>query len=134
MPLRSKLSEVAANIEVDAATALLHGGVLRIYGGTQPRDADTPVGDQPLLAELTFGFPAFTVAVGGEAIATDLQPELSAKATGIATWFRASTRYGVPVLDGSVGLTRCNLNLSNTQITEGSSVHIDTLTFTTSKG
>ena len=134
MPLRSKLSDVAANIEVDAATALLMGGVLRIYGGEQPRDADTPVDDQPLLAELSFGFPAFDPAVRGEAKATEITPELNAKATGIATWFRASTRYGVPVLDGSVGVTRCNLNLTNTQITEGSSVHIDTLTFTTSKG
>ena len=46
-----KLSNAAVNAEADALSVLLDNGYLRIYDGTQPANADTPISTQTLLAE-----------------------------------------------------------------------------------
>jgi hypothetical protein len=135
MALNPKLSNVAANAEADAVCALANNGFLRIYDQTQPVTADTAVGAQVLLAELTFGATAFGAASSGVATANAIAQDASANATGTATWFRVLKTDGTTVLfDGSVGTSGANLNLNSVAITTGAAVQVTALTFTAQKG
>src|SRR5687767_778206 len=120
-----KLTNLAANTKADALAALADGGVLRIYDGTQPADGDTAIGAQNLLAELTLDTPAFGAAVAGVATAEPITGDASADATGTATWFRLFKADGTTkILDGSVGTSGCDLNLSSVSITAGGAVDV----------
>jgi hypothetical protein len=135
MALNPKLSNVAANAEADAVCALANNGFLRIYDGTQATSADTALGAQVLLAELTFGATAFGAASAGVATANAITQDSSANATGTATWFRVLKSDGTTVLfDGSVGTSAANLNLNSVAISSGAAVQVTALTFTAQKG
>jgi hypothetical protein len=135
MALNPKLSNVAANAEADAVCALANSGFLRIYDGTQATSADTAVGAQVLLAELTFGSPAFGAASAGVATANAITQDSSANASGTATWFRVVKSDTTTVLfDGSVGTSAANLNLNSVAISSGAAVQVTALTFTAQKG
>jgi hypothetical protein len=135
MALNPKLSNVAANAEADAVCALANNGFLRIYDQTQAVTADTAVGAQVLLAELTFGATAFGAASAGVATANAIGQDASANATGTATWFRVLKSDGTTVLfDGSVGTSGANLNLNSVAISSGAAVQVTALTFTAQKG
>jgi len=135
MALNPKLSNVAANAEADAVCALANNGFLRIYDGTQAATADTAVGAQVLLAELTFGATAFGAASAGVATANAITQDSSANATGTASWFRVLKTDGTTVLfDGSVGTSGANLNLNSVAISVGAAVQVTALTFTAQKG
>ncbi len=135
MALNPKLSNVAANAEADAVCALANNGFLRIYDGTQAVNADTAVGAQVLLAELTFGATAFGAASSGVATANAITQDSSANATGTASWFRVLKTDGTTVLfDGSVGTSGANLNLNSVAISAGAAVQVTALTFTAQKG
>lgn len=135
MALNPKLSNVGANAEADAVCALANSGKLRIYDGTQAATADTAIGAQVLLAELTFGNPAFGAAVAGVATANAITQDASADNTGTATWFRVLQSNGTTVLfDGSAGTSGANLNLNSVAISAGAAVQVTALTFTAQKG
>ena len=115
--------------------ALANNGFLRIYDGTQAATADTAVGAQVLLAELTFGATAFGAASAGVATANAITQDSSANATGTASWFRVLQSNGTTVLfDGSVGTSGANLNLNSVAISSGAAVQVTALTFTAQKG
>jgi hypothetical protein len=116
MALNPHLSAAATNIAVDALAAMLDGGVVRLYDGTQPVTADTAVTTQTLLAECTFADPAFPAAVAGVATANALTDDDDAAASGEATWCRALTSGNAPVFDGSVGTSDADCVLSSTSI------------------
>lgn len=134
MALNFKLTNLAANTAVDEVTALLNSGFLRIYSGSQPATADTAIGSQTLLAELTFGNPAFGAASGGVATANAVTQDSAANATGAASWFRAFKSDGTPVFDGSVGTASANLIVNTTSIVTGVPVSVSSLTYTQGKG
>jgi len=142
MALTPKLSNVAANAEVDALTALLNGGYLEIYAGTQPTDADTAISGQTNLATLTFGTPAFGAGVAGVATANAIGADTDANATATATWYRLFQSGHTPgsgdealkrVADGSIGTSSANLNLNSTAIQIHATVAVDSFTLTASK-
>lgn len=134
MALNLKLSNAAANAAVDALTALLNTGYLRIYSGSQPTDANTAIGAQVLLAELTFGATAFGSAVAGVATANSITPDSSANATGTAAWARLFKSDGTTVVcDCSVGTASSNLVLNTTAVVSGVAVSCSSLTFTLPK-
>jgi len=134
MALNLKLSNAAANAAVDALTALLNSGYIRIYSGSQPTDANTAIGAQVLLAELTFGATAFGAAVAGVATANAITQDSSANATGTAAWARFFKTDGTTVVcDGSVGTASSNLILNTTSIVSGVPVSCSALTFTLPK-
>jgi hypothetical protein len=134
MALNPKLAEAAANAEADAVCALLNGGKLQIYDGTQPATADDAVGAQVLLAELTFGSPAFASASGGVAAANAIAPDTDANATGAASWFRCLKSDLTKVWDGTVGATSgFNLNLNSTAIQIHAAVTVTAFSFTAPK-
>jgi hypothetical protein len=135
MPLNPKLSNVGANAEADAVCVLANSGFLRLYDGTQATSADTALGAQVLLAELTFGNPAFGAASAGVATANAITQDSSANASGTCTWFRVVKSDTTTVLfDGSVGTSGANLNLNSVAISSGAAVQVTSLTFTAQKG
>jgi hypothetical protein len=124
------LSTAAANAAADAVTALLDGGTLKIYAGTQPATANTAISTQTLLATCTFANPAFGAASGGIATANSITADSDCAASGTATWFRALTSGGAAVLDGSCGASDADCLLSSTTIVQHSSVTITAMTIT----
>lgn len=124
------LSDTAANAAVNAVTALLNSGTMHIYNGTQPANANTAVTSQTLLVTVTFGATAFAAAAGGVALANSITSG-TAVASGTATWFRCFESNGTTVvLDGSVGTSGCDLNLTTTTISSGGTVGITSFTLT----
>ncbi len=134
MALNQKLSNAAANAAADAVCSLADSGKLRIFDGTQAANADTAVGAQVLLAELTLNSTAFGAASAGVATANAITSDTSANATGTASWFRVVKSDGTTVLfDGSVGTSGCNLNLASTSIVAAATVAVASLTYGQSK-
>ena len=114
-------------------TVLLNSGKLRIYDGTQATDADTALGAQVMLAELTFNATAFGAAAAGVATANAIT-SATAAASGTATWFRALQLNGTTVIfDGSVGTATANLILNSVAISSGAAVSVTSLSYTQSK-
>lgn len=138
MALTAKRSAAATKAAVEAMGALLNTGYLRIYdstGGTgQPATADTAIGSQVLLAELSFAATAFGTATAGVITANAITADSDANATGTATWFRCLKSGGVDVTDnvydGSVGTTGCDLNLNTVSIVLHAAVSVTALTLT----
>ena len=132
MTLNTQLANATVNGQADNLSARLNSGYLRIYNGTQPATADTSIGAQVLLAELTFSATAAPAAVNGLITFNALTADSSANATGTPTWFRAVQSNGTTVvMDGSVGASGCNLNLSGLtggQIIIGGTVSISSFT------
>lgn len=129
MALTPRLSIAAANAEADAVCALLDGGSVRVYDGSQPATADTALTTQVLLVSCAFGAPAFGPAGGGVAEASPLA-DGTAVATGTASWFRAVTSGGAAVFDGAVGTSGANLNLPSVALGPGVVVSIDSFVYT----
>lgn len=130
-----KLTNLGANTAVDALAALANSGKLRIYSGSQPTDADTALGAQVLLAELTMNATAFGASSAGVATANAITADSSADATGTAAWFRLLKSDGTTkLLDGTVGTSGCDLNINSTSIQAGAQVSVTSFTITLSKG
>lgn len=135
MPTNPKLSNAAANAEVDALATLLNTGYLRIYDGTQPATADTAIGAQVLLAELRWNATAFGAGALGVATANAITADATANNTGTATWFRALKSDGTTVvMDGSVGTATSDLILNSVAIQSGAEVSVTAFTLTAQKG
>ncbi len=87
----------------DAGSAV----IITIYNDTQPTDADTAIGAQTLLATLTCSATMGVVtdgAPGGLLTLNAITSDVSADATGTASWFRMLTQgAGTTICDGSVG-------------------------------
>ena len=129
MPLNTQLANVTVNGQADNLSARLNGGLLRIYDGVQPATADTALGTQVLLAELTFNATAAPAAAGGLLTFNAITADASANATGTASWFRATNTAGtVVVLDGSVGTATSNLILNSVSIVLGGNVAVSSFT------
>lgn len=121
---------------LDEITALIDGGpaagLIRIYSGTRPTNADTALSGNTLLAELTFSDPSFPAATGtpGTLTASAITDDTSADATGTATFFRAVDSTGAAVMDGDVGTSGSDLNLNVVAITTGINVSITSFVIT----
>lgn len=131
MSLNPKLAVARRNEALDALLNNANSGFLRIYDGAQPTDADTAIGAQALLAELTMNATAFAAASGGAASANAITQDASANASGTATWFRLVESGGSNVvMDGSVGTSGANLNLNSVAISSGAAVSVTSFTVT----
>jgi hypothetical protein len=114
-------------------TAAGSSALLRIYDGTRPATAGTAT---TLLAELTCN-----ATFAGAASGTDGNPvtltlnsitqDSSANATGTATWFRIVKSDGTTfVMDGSVGTSGSDLNLTTTSIVSAQPVSVSSFVIT----
>lgn len=128
-------SDTFAKAAVDAGCALANSGKLRIYSGTQPTDANTAIGSQTLLGEFTMNATAFGASVASgtapNRVATATAGSISditAVATGTATWFRLFKSDGTTVLmDGSVGTSGADCNLTDVTITTGETMRVSSM-------
>lgn len=128
------ISNAAASAGLDAVTALLNGGSLRIYAGTKPAGPDTALGGATLLATLTLSATAFGSASNGVASANSITAG-TAGATGTAAFYRAFASNGsTAVCDGEVGTSGSDLNLSTTSIVSGAEVSVSSWQLTLPKG
>jgi len=130
MALNPKTSVASRNLALNAAFDVLNGGgFLRIYDGTQPTDADTALGSQVKLAELTLSSTAFAAASAGSKAAASITSDSSADATGTASWATLVKSDGTTrVMDMSVGTSGANLNLNSVAISSGAAVAVTSLT------
>lgn len=116
---------------LDNVNTLLNAGVgpalIRIYDGTRPATGGAATN---LLAELTCTDPAAPAASGGVLTFSAITQDSSANATGTATWFRMVDSAGTFVLDGNVGTSGSDLNLTSTSIVATESVSISSATIT----
>ena len=127
------LAYVAAlrNARLDAITTKIDAGagagLLRIYDGSRPATGGTAT---TLLAELTFSDPSFAAASGGVLTASAITQDSSANATGTATWFRVVDSAATFVMDGNVGTSGSDLNLTSTSITATQPVSVTSFVIT----
>lgn len=101
--------------------------LIRIYDGTRPATGGTAT---TLLAELTCSDPAAAAASGGVLTFSAITQDSSANATGTATWFRIVDSAAAFVLDGSVGTSGSDLNLTTVSIVATQPVSISSATIT----
>lgn len=105
-----------------------NAALLRIYDGSRPATGGTAT---TLLAELTCGTPFAAAAVNGVLTLGAITQDSSANATGTATWFRIVQSDGTTfVLDGNVGTSGSDLNLTTTSIVATQPVSISSFVIT----
>jgi len=103
-------------------------GLLRIYDGSQPANADTALDGQNQLAELALSATAMDAAADGEIDAASISDDEDADDTGTATWASLTTSAGVRVIDLSVGTSDADLVLNSVAIAAGATVSVTSLT------
>ena len=138
MALQFRITNAVAKAMADAFTTATDAGtaaLLRIYDSTIPTDADTAVGAQVLLAELTFSATSFGAATdgnpGGLITANAITSDASANATGTASWFHILTQSGgTSIAMGSVGTATTDLVMNTVAFTSGSAVAVTAFTVT----
>ena len=116
--------DASAIAAVNAFTALLNSGFIRIYTGAQPALNGAVTGT--LLVTMTFSATAFptSVAAGGTVTATaNAITSGSAGNTGTAGYMALVKSDGTTVVaTGTVGLSGADLNLNTLSITSGNNV------------
>lgn len=119
------------NARLDAITTKIDAGagagLLRIYDGTRPATGGAAT---TLLAELTFSDPSSAAAASGVLTASSITQDSSANATGTATWFRVVDSTAAFVMDGNVGTSGSDLNLTTTSITATQPVSVTSFVIT----
>jgi hypothetical protein len=117
------------NAMLDAITARAGASaLLRIYNGTRPATGGTAT---TLLAELTCNATFAPASSGGVLTLNAITQDASANATGTATWFRIVKSDGTTfVLDGNVGTSGSDLNLTTTSIVATQPVSISSCVIT----
>ena len=117
------------NAMLDAITTRAGASaLLRIYDGTRPATGGTAT---TLLAELTCSATFAPAASGGVLTLNAITQDSSANATGTATWFRIVQSNGTSfVMDGNVGTSGSDLNLTSTSITTGQPVSVTSFVIT----
>lgn len=116
------LDQILAALDAGAGAALI-----RIYDGSRPATGGAAT---TLLAELTCTDPAAAAAAAGVLTFSSITADSSANATGTATWFRMVDSAGTFVLDGAVGTSGSDLNLTTTSIVATQPVSITSATIT----
>lgn len=102
--------------------------LLRIYDGARPATGGTAT---TLLAELTCNTTFAPAAVNGVLTLNAITADSSANATGTATWFRIVQSDGSTfVMDGDVGTSGSDLNLTSTSIVATQSVSVSSFVIT----
>lgn len=105
MAKNTRLTDLAVNAEADAFGALMNGGFIDIYDGTQPTSSDDAINGQRLGVTLTFGNPAFIPAIGGILSANPINSGVIVNQINPATWARIyRSDHKTVVMDVSVGM------------------------------
>ncbi len=122
-------STTLRNAMLDAITTAAGGSaLLRIYDGTRPATGGSAT---TLLAELTCNATFAPSASSGALTLNSITQDSSANATGTATWFRIVKSDGTTfVMDGNVGTSGSDLNLTTTSIVATQPVSVTSFVIT----
>ena len=102
--------------------------LLRIYSGTRPATGGTAT---TLLAELVCNATFAPAGAGGVLTLNAIASDVSADATGTASWFRLVSAGGTNhVLDGDVGVSASDLNFNSVSFVLGGTVAVTSFTIT----
>ncbi|CDY79496.1 Phage protein [Caballeronia glathei] len=104
-----------------------------LYDGTQPTSPETAVTTQNLLATLVCSTTLAPAPSGGVLILNAISNGTGTAAAGTgktANWYRLRTSAGVAHVDGTVGISGCDLNLNNPNIATGQTVSVSSSTYT----
>lgn len=145
--MSSKWSTKLQNTALDAIKTAFTDGVIYIYSGSQPVNADAAV-QGTLLGLVTLNAGAFShgTATNGLEFDAAVDGVLSKKSTetwqfeglanGVAGWFRfcgnpadagaIDSSYALHRMDGRIATVGAEMNMSNTTITLGATSTIDT--------
>jgi len=125
------MSTTVRNNMLDAITAQAGASAkLRFYDGTRPATGGTVT---TLLAELTCNATAFAPAAStgiGGVLTLNAITSATASAGGTATWFRIVSSGGTFVVDGNVGTSGSDLNMSAVVFTSGATIAVSAYTIT----
>jgi hypothetical protein len=128
-----RVADAARDAQLDSILALIDAGagpgVVRIYDGAQPADADDAITTQNLLCEIELDNPAGVVAAG----VLTFEPRIGgdagiAVASGTATWARILDSDDNKVFDANVGETDQSLVINSVDIVVDGPVEIQSLT------
>ena len=115
------------NAMLDQITSAIgNAGLLRIYDGTRPATGGAAT---TLIAQLTGGTP-WAAAAGSAQVTANSITGANASASSTATWFRWTTSAGVAVMDGNVGTSGSDLNLTTTVVVSGQPVSVASFVIT----
>lgn len=122
-------STAIRNAMLDAiTTGAGANALLRIYDGTRPATGGTAT---TLLAELTCNATFAPSASGAVLTLNSITQDSSANASGTATWFRIVKSDGTThVMDGNVGTSGSDLNLTTTSIVATQPVSVTSFVIT----
>lgn len=140
MAADTRISTAAAIAQCNATVDLLDGGKIKLYsvGAGIPATVDTAISNQVLLAECTYGTPAFGDAASdsGKATATAnaITKESSVKADGTLSFFRACKADGTAVIQGTVGTASADLIVDGAAVEEEGEVIISSQTYSVLEG
>lgn len=116
------------NAKLNAITTALGGSaLLRIYSGSRPATGGAAT---TLLAELTCNATFAPSASSGVLTLNAITQDSSADATGTASWFRLLTSGAAAQIDGNVGTSGSDLNLTTTSIVATQPVSVTSFTIT----
>lgn len=122
------MSTTVRNAMLDAITSQAGTSAkLRFYNGTRPATAGTAT---TLLAELTCNATAFAAAASAGVLTLNSITSATASTGGTATWFRIVTSGGTFVVDGDVGTSGSDLNMSAVVFTLGATIAVSAYTIT----
>jgi hypothetical protein len=85
-----------------------------------------------LMTSIDFSDPAFDAASGGAAVMTAgaITGTISLSGTNVMAKFRIEDSDGNEVLNGDVGLSGADINLTNTTFNQNDTVTINSITYT----
>lgn len=127
-------------------------GVLEVYEGSRPADADASEGAATKLLRITLGSAAYTTGTGVnglsfetaddgiiEKASAEIWSGVGINGGGTAAWFRFYAKvYDVGAdpgttycrIDGSVGTSGADLNINSVTVADGATTTVDQFTFT----
>lgn len=115
------------NAMLDQITSAIgNAGLLRIYDGTRPATGGAAT---TLIAQLTGGTPWAPASSSAQVTANSITGA-NAGASSTATWFRWTTSGGTAVMDGNVGTSGSDLNLTTTVVVSGQPVSVTSFVIT----
>ena len=134
MATNLKFAVTLKNAMANAITTTVGGSAtINLYNGTQPASPDTALSGQTLLATLTCNATFAPGASGGVLTLNSITDGTGTAGAGsgmVANFFRLTTSGSVAIIDGTVGISGCDLNINNTSIATGQDVSCTSATIT----
>ena len=122
------------NNQLDEVTGLVDAGSgagkVRIYSGTPPAKVGTALSGNTLLAELALTDPAAGAASSGTLTFSAIADDVSADASGTASFARFLDSDNNAVIQGTVGTSGADINFNSVTFVAGGLVEITSFTVT----